>query len=194
MPALISPASFIIAMAHIFWWRFSVTGGAATGVGGVWAAVCSGSRRRALASAVSNCSACRAEERDRVGRAGVRGCGFGRPCGVVRYRIAGVAFAQRAAVPFGGAAAGIGVAAQAQGHRQGEVVRQGQAEGAQGGEPESNDLGDGDEVGVVAGAISVDGLDRGGAGEPDVAGADGEEHRCEKRDDEGHQDVGGAEG
>ena len=101
---------------------------------------------------------------------------------------------QGAAVLFGGPATGIGVAAQAERHRQRDVVCQGEAEGAQGGEAESHDLGDGDEVGVVAGAVGVDGLEGGHAGEADVAGADGEEHRCEKGDDEGHQDVSGAEG
>ena len=98
---------------------------------------------------------------------------------------------EHAAVLFGGAVQRDGVAAQAEGHGKGEVLGHRQAERAQRGEAAADDLGDGDEVGVVAGAVVVDGLDRGEAGQGDVAGGDAEEDRREEGGDEVQQDVAG---
>ena len=100
-------------------------------------------------------------------------------------------FGQGAAVLLGGPVAGVGVAAETERHVDGDVVGERKAEGAEGGEAECDDLGDGDQVGVAAGLIAVHGLGGGAAGELDVAGRDAEEHRCEEGDDEGDEDVGG---
>ena len=48
-----------------------------------------------------------------------------------------------------------------------------------------------DEVGVVAGPVGVDGLDRRRAGQGDVAGGDAEEDRREEGDDEVQQEPPG---
>ena len=107
-----------------------------------------------------------------------------------RLRIIGLVDEPSAAVLFGGAVAGDGVAAEAQDHRQGKVIRHGQAERPQGGEAEADDLRDGDEVGVIAGAVVVDGFERGQPGEADVAGCDAEEYGRDEGDDEGQEEIG----
>jgi hypothetical protein len=68
-----------------------------------------------------------------------------------------------------------------------DVLGHGQAERPQRREAEADDLGDRDEVGVMAGAVGVDGFDGRHPSEAKVAGTDAEEHRGEESDDEGQQ-------
>ena len=59
----------------------------------------------------------------------------------------------------------------------------------EGGEAERDDLGAGQQIRLAAGAVAVDCLDRGGAGERDVAHGSGEQHRREEIDDEDEQEI-----
>jgi nitrous oxidase accessory protein NosD len=81
--------------------------------------------------------------------------------GLVLAGVLGLMAGAGFAVLFGRAVAGDGVAAQAQGHREGDVVVKRLADGGEGGEAEADGLRDGDEVGVVAGAVVVNGVQRG---------------------------------
>jgi hypothetical protein len=121
------------------------------------------------------------------------GCGWDEFGGFGGWRFVGLGCDEGSAVLFGGAIASVGVAAQAQHCGQGRVVQHGKAERAEGGETKCDNLRNHDQLGVVAGAVGVDGLERGIAGEGDISVADTEEHRGEQEDDELQQHVGGVQ-
>ena len=98
-------------------------------------------------------------------------------------------FLQRSAVLFSRAVAGVGVAAQAEGEGERNVVVHRLTEGSQRGQTEGDDLGDGDEVGSGLGVVIADGCRGGHPGEGNVTVGGDQEQRCQQRGDEVEQDL-----
>ena len=96
----------------------------------------------------------------------------------------GTAALLRAAVEAGG------VAAQTEDQQDGDIFRHREADRAEGGEAERDDLGDRQEVGRVARDVGVDGLDRSGLGTDWIAVGGGEEKWCQGGADDLHEQVG----
>ena len=107
-----------------------------------------------------------------------------------RDRRRGAWFGQGAAALLRAAVEAGGVAAQAEDQWDRDIFRHREADRAEGGEAEGDDLGDREEVGRVARGVGVDGLDRGGLGRTGSPSVAVEENRCQGGGDELHEHVG----
>jgi hypothetical protein len=102
-------------------------------------------------------------------------------------------FGQGAAALLRTTAEAGGAAVQAEDHWNRYIFRHREADRAEGGEAEGDDLGDWEEVDRVVRDVGVDGLDRGGLGTAWIAVGGGGENRRQGGGDELHEHVGVAE-